>query len=160
LPYNNSQESQNENIGDTTSSKCTPAITKSTHNETNDITPEEEFSVIMKTHEMNLNPEPFEMIKREQKTIEMRLCDERRQGIRVGDRILFTHTESGEKLLTEVIALHKFESFRELYAALPLLKCGYTEDDIDTATPDDMDVYYSKERQAAYGVIGIEIELI
>lgn len=114
----------------------------------------------MKQHEMNLNPAPFEMIKDGRKTIELRLYDERRRQIDVGDEIIFTHTESGERLRVRVLGLHIFASFRELYSALPLLKCGYTEDDIDTATPDDMDVYYSKERQAAYGVIGIEIELI
>ena len=37
---------------------------------------------------------------------------------------------------------------------------GYTEDDIDTAAPADMDLYYSKEKQEKYGVVGIEIELI
>ena len=58
-----------------------------------------------------------------------------------------------------VIALHKFDSFENLYDSLPLLKCGYTENDILTASPNDMDAYYSKEKQKEYGVIGIEIEL-
>ena len=57
------------------------------------------------------------------------------------------------------IALHKFDSFEDLYDSLPLLQCGYTENDILTASPNDMDVYYSKEKQKEYGVIGIEIEL-
>lgn len=114
----------------------------------------------MKKHEMNLNPAPFEMIKDGRKTIELRLYDERRRQIDVGDEIIFTHTESGERLRVRVLGLHIFTSFGELYAALPLLKCGYTEEDIATASPEDMDVYYSKERQAAYGVIGIEIEVV
>lgn len=43
---------------------------------------------------------------------------------------------------------------------LPLLECGYTEEDIDTASLVDMEEYYSKEKQAQYGVIGIKISLI
>jgi len=41
-----------------------------------------------------------------------------------------------------------------------LLECGYTEEDIDTALPEDMEEYYSKEKQAQYGVVGIKISLI
>ena len=39
------------------------------------------------------------------------------------------------------------------------MKCGYTKEDIDTASPDDMDKYYTKEEQEKYGVVGIEIAL-
>ena len=38
---------------------------------------------------------------------------------------------------------------------LSLLECGYTEADIETASPDDINVYYSK-----YGVVGIRIALL
>jgi hypothetical protein len=37
------------------------------------------------------------------------------------------------------------------------LQCGYTEDDIDTAHPSDMEQYYSVEEQKKYGVVGIEL---
>ena len=110
-------------------------------------------------HKMNLNPEPFEMIRSSQKTIELRLNDEKRRMIQVGDRIEFTQTETGEKLIAEVAALHRFDSFAELYQKLPLLKCGYTEVDIDTAKPEDMDLYYIPEQQSKYGVLGIEIKV-
>lgn len=42
---------------------------------------------------------------------------------------------------------------------LSLLECGYTEADIETASPDDMNVYYSKDNQQKYGVVGIRIYL-
>lgn len=106
---------------------------------------------------MNLHPAPFALIKSGQKTIELRLNDEKRRRIRVGDRLLFTNTVSGEALRCTVTALHRFDSFEELYRALPLLQCGYTEDDIASADPRDMDVYYTKEQQRQYGVLGIEI---
>ena len=109
---------------------------------------------------MNLNAAPFEMIEQGIKTIELRLWDERRSLLRVGDEIVFVHTENSKRILrTRVLALHRFSSFEELYRNLPLTKCGYTEEDVTTADPSDMDVYYSKEKQAQYGVVGIEIQL-
>ena len=113
------------------------------------------------THNMNLHAAPFDNIARGIKTIELRLYDEKRRRIKVGDEIEFTHSKDSSRVLhCRVIALHIFSSFAELYSTLPLLKCGYTEDDIDTAAPADMDLYYSKEKQEKYGVVGIEIELI
>ena len=112
-------------------------------------------------HQMNLHAAPFDMIACGIKTIELRLYDEKRRLIKVGDEIVFTHADNATLTLrARVLAMHVFPSFAELYANLPLLKCGYTEDDIATASPDDMDLYYSKEQQAANGVVGIEIELI
>ena len=43
---------------------------------------------------------------------------------------------------------------------LPLLKCGYTEETIDKANPQDMNMYYSKEQQDANGVLGIEFKVV
>lgn len=112
-------------------------------------------------HEMNLHDSPFDMIASGRKIYELRLYDEKRRQISVGDEIIFTRSRGGnDSIRCLVVALHLFDSFAELYAALPLLKCGYTEGDIDTASPSDMDIYYSKERQAAYGVVAIEIKLI
>ena len=111
-------------------------------------------------HVMKLHSAPFEMIQSGRKTIELRLYDEKRRLISVGDEIEFVNSsDPTASLCCRVIALHKFASFEELYGNLPLLKCGYTEDDISVATPSDMDIYYSKEKQKQYGVIGIEIEL-
>ena len=112
-------------------------------------------------HQMNLHAAPFDMIACGIKTIELRLYDEKRRLIKVGDEIEFTHSKDSTRTLRcRVTALHTFPSFAELYANLPLLKCGYTEDDISTASSDDMELYYTKEQQEKYGVVGIEIELI
>lgn len=112
-------------------------------------------------HTMNLNPRPFEMISEGRKTIEMRLNDEKRKMIREGDEIEFISTaDSCKRLNCRVIKLYRFNSFEELYKALPLTKCGYTEENISRADPADMERYYSKERQEEYGVLGIELAVI
>ncbi len=111
-------------------------------------------------HSMKLRPAPFDMIKSGKKTIELRLWDEKRQGIRVGDTLQFTNTATGEMLKAKVLQLHRFENFEQLYAALPLLKCGYTEENAHAAHPSDMEAFYSAREQAAYGVVGIELSLL
>lgn len=108
-------------------------------------------------HKMKLKSAPFEMIKGGKKTIELRLYDEKRQKIKVGDKILFTNNTTGETLNTTVVKLHRYDSFAELYKNLPLLQCGYTVENVDKATPADMERYYSVEEQERYGVVGIEI---
>lgn len=108
-------------------------------------------------HEMTLDCSPFEKIKSGQKTIELRLYDEKRQQIKEGDTITFTNTSSGEKLSATVKKLHRFDTFNELYQTLPLLLCGYTAEDVDNAHPSDMERYYSVEEQNQYGVVGIEL---
>lgn len=45
-------------------------------------------------HKMKLWDESFNKIKNKTKTIEMRLCDEKRSIISVGDIIEFTNTET------------------------------------------------------------------
>ncbi|WP_295127382.1 ASCH domain-containing protein [Ruminococcus sp.] len=110
------------------------------------------------THYMKLAPVPFEKIKNGRKTIELRLYDEKRRKVRVGDEIVFTSTaDPALTLETRVTALHIFKDFAALYRELPLEKCGYDEADIANASPADMEGYYSPERQREYGVAGIEL---
>ena len=69
----------------------------------------------MKKHRLRLNSGPFELIKNGSKTIELRLYDEKRKLINIGDIIEFEHRENKEIIVTEVINLHKYSNFQELY---------------------------------------------
>lgn len=112
-------------------------------------------------HTMRLYPVPFLKIKSGMKTIELRLYDEKRRKVAVGDTIRFVNTENAdETILTKVEELYIFDSFDALYENLPLLQCGYTKDDVQNASPRDMDAYYSAERQKQYGVVGIRVVVI
>ena len=110
---------------------------------------------------MTLHDSPFDMIASGKKTYELRLYDEKRRLINIGDEIFFTRANGGEGFMRCLVTgLHLFDSFAELYATIPLLKCGYTEADLHTASPSDMNVYYSEQRQSQYGVVAIEIRLL
>ena len=110
---------------------------------------------------MNLHPDPFALIQSGRKTFELRLYDEKRRLIQVGDTIVFIHADDAAQTCTTVVkALHLFPDFAALYAALPLERCGYLPDEVATASPADMNVYYTEEKQDQYGVVAIEIQLI
>ena len=111
----------------------------------------------MPIHFMRLQPAPFVLIRDGRKSIELRLYDEKRRKLQIGDGILFENTEAPELLLVRVTGLHIFASFDVLYQALPLEACGYTEAEISSASPTDMEVYYSKEEQQRFGVVGIQL---
>ncbi len=104
---------------------------------------------------MNLNPVPFEQIEKGLKTIEIRLFDEKRQKINIGDMIVFKKIGADDILISRVKALHKFENFELLYSNLDLVECGYNTH--DNPSPDDMLEYYSREEIVKYGVVGIEL---
>ena len=110
---------------------------------------------------MKLHASPFAMIASGEKTIELRLYDEKRRQISVGDTIRFTDINDASKtLLTKVKELFVFDSFEALYKTLPLTECGYTDETVRTASPEDMREYYTPEQEKKYGVLGIRIEVI
>lgn len=113
----------------------------------------------MTIHNMKLNTEPFKLIKQGKKTIELRLYDDKRQKIHIGDIIIFENiSDISQKLKVSVKGLYVFNDFKELYNNLDKVSIGYDEREI--ANYYDMEKYYSTEDIKRYGVIGIEIEVI
>lgn len=110
------------------------------------------------THCMNLWDDSFQAIKEGWKTVEMRLNDGKRSIIDVDDIIEFTNTTTQEKMSCKVMNIYKYSDFAELYKHHSKISIGYTED--ETANPDDMLSYYTKEDIEKYGVVGIEISVI
>ena len=109
-------------------------------------------------HQMKLQPDPFEAIKAGTKTVEMRLYDEKRAKIAVGDCVAFEHTLTGKSVLCEVVGICRYADFGALYAAHDKVSLGYNTD--DTADPADMERYYSAEDIARYGVVGIVVRVM
>ena len=107
-------------------------------------------------HTMKLHHEPFELIKNGFKTIEMRLFDEKRQLLNLGDEITFTDTSNEHQITCEVLSLNEYKDFTELYKNYDKKDLGYSNDEI--ANPKDMLRYYSEEDIKDYGVIAIKIK--
>lgn len=112
------------------------------------------------THELKLQPKFFDYIKTGTKRIEIRLYDEKRQKINIGDTIKFLREPTlSESLNARVIGLLRYENFNQLFNDFDisiLADNSITKDDLLITLQE----FYSKEKQDAYGVLGIRIELI
>ena len=106
-------------------------------------------------HKMKLNESPFERIKNGTKTIEFRLFDDKRQQIKVGDKIEFLKLpDLQEKLLVDVVELYREDTFENLFRKL------HTDEDEIKRKTKAMYSIYSLEKEKEYGVLGIRISLI
>lgn len=111
-------------------------------------------------HEMKLQPEYFNFMLNGTKRIELRLNDEKRQQIKVGEIIKFMkEPELNESFNAKVIQLLIYDSFESMF----------NDFDIDILSDKSMtkkelintlEQFYTKEKQEQYGVLGIRIELI
>lgn len=105
-------------------------------------------------HKMKLNESPFEMIKNGTKTIEFRLYDEKRQGVKIGDKIEFSKLpDLQEKLLVDVLELYQEDTFERLFR-----KLSFNEEEVIRKTR-AMHEIYSQEKEQQYGVLGIKIKI-
>lgn len=105
-------------------------------------------------HKMKLNESPFEMIKNGTKTIEFRLYDEKRQGVKIGDKIEFSKLpDLQEKLLVDVLELYQEDTFGRLFR-----KLSFNEEEVIRKTR-AMHEIYSPEKEQQYGVLGIKIKI-
>lgn len=111
-------------------------------------------------HFYTLKPKPYNAMEEGYKTIEMRLNDEKRQLLAIGDFIIFTNTEDKNKsLLTIIKDLKRYSSFKELYEDTPnKLELGYLEN--ETPHYEDMYDYYPKERINQYHALAIHLNHI
>lgn len=113
----------------------------------------------MKTHAMKLRDEPFELIKNGSKTIEVRLFDEKRRKVGVGDTVIFSRMSGTETVTTKVTALYVKPSFESLYNSFPIESFGGGIGDTAKTLTENIYRYYTKEQERTFGVLGIEIIL-
>ncbi|NJE30162.1 ASCH domain-containing protein [Thermococcus sp. 18S1] len=106
----------------------------------------------MATWRMGLQEEYLKAIAEGRKRIEGRLYDEKRQGIRPGDEIIFEN-----KLVCVVKDVRVYSSFREMLEKEGLENVlpgvGSVEDGVRVYRR-----FYSEEKERKYGVAAIEVE--
>ncbi len=107
---------------------------------------------------MRLHPQPFKRIKAGTKTNELRVNDEKRQQISVGDEVEFISRETDERLLASVTDLTSAASFDEILKRIDFAR-------LDSLTADhaeavrSMHQYYSPNEESKYGVIAIGFKI-
>jgi len=98
-------------------------------------------------------PTPFENIKNGLKKIEIRLYDEKRQKIKIGDVIKIINLEdSSQELFVEVIELSRFPTFKKLFEVFGNKIKPYEKEVLKRV--------YSKEKEKKYGILVIYFELV
>ena len=109
---------------------------------------------------MKLQPEYFNFILNGTKRIEIRLNDEKRQNIKLGDKIKFLkEPDLNESFEAQVIGFLRYYSFEEMfkdYDISILSDKSMTKEELISV----LEQFYTKEKQEKYGVLGIRIELI
>lgn len=112
----------------------------------------------MNIHEMNLQPRFYDYIKNGTKRIELRLFDEKRQKIQLGDIIEFSASEN-ESLKTEVIGILRYKTFAELFEDFDISVLAD-----DSMTKDELlgilGEFYTPEKQKEFSVVGIRIKVL
>lgn len=108
-------------------------------------------------HIMHLQKKPFSEIKSRVKTVEIRLCDEKRKEVKRGDEILFDC--EGETICVEVVDLFHFAAFSDLFSSSLRDKCGSAGLSKEECV-EQMRQYYSCEDEKKYGVLAIQIKLV
>jgi hypothetical protein len=108
------------------------------------------------THKMNLQDKYFDFIKNGTKRIELRLNDEKRQQIKIGDSIEFSNEK--DKFIAKVIGLLEYQDFKTLFNDFGieiLADKTMTKEELLGVLSE----FYTPEKQEKFGVLGIRVEL-
>ena len=111
-------------------------------------------------HRMGLFEEPFHSMKTGEKTVEVRLNDEKRRKVKIGDFITFIRLpENGHALVAEVTELRTFPTFREMYEHIPASDFDAVGDSIEEMVTNTYELY-TPEQEKAWGTSAITLKLV
>ena len=109
-------------------------------------------------HEMKLQAKYFNFIKNGTKCIEIRLYDEKRQNIKLGDTIEFVDMDNPRSSLkSRVKGLLRYQTFDDLFADFDIYMLAdksMTKAELKRA----LEEFYTPDKQAKYGVLGIRLD--
>lgn len=108
---------------------------------------------------MKLNPKYFEYMKNGTKRVEIRLNDEKRKDLKIGDEIIFQkEPELKEELYTQIVSLNIKRNFKEFIEELDVSEYS-DKSESEGKFLNDLYKFYTKEQEEKYGVVGIQIKI-
>ena len=114
----------------------------------------------MKIYNMKLMSKYFDYIKYGSKRIELRLNDEKRKKIKIGDKIIFQDLSDNSRFLdTRVIDLYydnNFSSLIDKHNIELFADASISKEELLLR----LNEIYSKNAQKQYGVVGIKLEIL
>ncbi len=109
-------------------------------------------------HILKLQPKYFDYIHDGTKRIELRLYDEKRKKIAIGDTIIFKKEPDLETTMkVKVIGLLRYNTFEELFEDFDIeimADKSMTKKELLNV----LEEFYTPEKQKKYGVVGIRIK--
>jgi len=109
-------------------------------------------------HHMKLELVHFNKIQSGKKIIELRLFDQKRRKIKIGDLIEFTNqADPDKKLRVKVLALLNYASFSDLLNDFP---AGYFGAGSKAGALNSLRQFYSTQEEAKHTVVGIKISIL
>ena len=109
---------------------------------------------------VHLDPDIFEVVKNETKTIEVRVNDEKRRRLKVGDKIAFLkrpdELEQIEAIVEELIYYKDFNDLVKDYTIEEMYLKGYTKEYFLNL----LKRFYSDEEIEEYGTVAIRFKKI
>ena len=109
-------------------------------------------------HKMNVKTKYYNLLESGEKTIELRLFDEKRQKIKIGDKIIFSDSSDNTRTFNAVVVnLYQAKNFNELCNIITPEQAGFSSAKELIQTLED---FYSPDSQEKFGVVGIEIKKI
>ena len=110
-------------------------------------------------HEMKLNDKPFDNIKSGIKKFELRLYDEKRKNINLGDTIIFHKLSNlNDTISVNVLALLRYPSFADFFKDIDYRFCG-TANNLKEEL-EHIHTFYTIEQEKKYGILAIKIQLL
>ena len=111
-------------------------------------------------HNMRLVETYFNAIKKGKKKYEIRLNDEKRQLINIGDIINFKMVEDEDKTIkTQVEDLIEYDNFKDLVNSYDITDIAL-ETDTKEKLLDMLDTFYSEEDQSKYKALAIKVKVL
>ena len=109
-------------------------------------------------HHMKVQTKYYNLLKSGKKVVELRLFDEKRQQIKIGDEIVFSNlSDTNDSFVARVINLYRAESFDKLCQIITPAQAGFTsKEELITVLQE----FYTPDSQQKYGVLDIEIQKI
>ena len=92
------------------------------------------------------------------KRIELRLYDEKRKNIKIGDIITITNAQTNDEFEVKVVGLLQYSSFKEMFNDFDieiLADKSMTKEEL----MNELEKFYPIEKQKQYNVLGIRVEL-
>lgn len=110
-------------------------------------------------HEMGLNEKPFNNMKSGAKKIELRLYDEKRAKLKLGDTIRFLKTpDKIESLDVKITGLLRYNSFEDLFKDIDYNISGPA--DSLSQKMESIRKIYTLEEEQEKGILAIHVEVI